>query len=72
MREAHMVSLYFTETEVLEALKMWCSRYKYDAVKHFERKSMMEFVDRNANNNGELAVMFDGEVESEILTGVTF
>ena len=72
MRETQMVSLYFTEKEVLEALKMWCCHHKPNAANHFERKSMMEFVDCKENNNGELAVMFDGEIELENFTSPTF
>lgn len=72
MRETQTVSLYFTEKEVLEALKMWCCRHKPNSANHFERKSMMEFVDRKENNDGELAVMFDGEIELENFTSPTF
>lgn len=72
MRETQMTSLYFTEEEVLQALKMWCCRHKPNSANHFERKSMMEFVGRNENNDGELAVMFDGEIELGNFTSPTF
>jgi len=62
MRETHMTSLYFTELEVLEALKLWCSHNRSASVPHFERKSMMEFTDRGTET--ELAVLFDGETDA--------
>jgi len=51
---------------------MWCYRHKPNSANHFERKSMMEFVGRKENNDGELVVMFDGEIESGNFTSPTF
>ena len=62
MRETQMVSLYFTEEEVLEALKMWCYRHKPNSANHFERKSMMEFTE--CRTETELVVLFDGETDA--------
>lgn len=62
MRETHMTSLYFTEIEVLEALKLWCSHNRSASVPHFERKSMMEFTE--CRTETELVVLFDGETDA--------
>ena len=62
MREGHIVSLHFTEAEVLEALKLWCQHNHAALADHFKRRASFDWRYDEKADADDLVVMFDGEI----------
>ncbi len=66
MKEARSTSLYFTKEEVLEALELWCQHHHTAYTAHFRNEASIDWVLNTQTDQMDLAVMFDGVVESDL------
>ena len=62
MQEGRMISLHFTEAEVLEALELWCQHNHTALTAHFRRRASFDWKYNEKTDSDDLVVMFDGEI----------
>jgi hypothetical protein len=64
VKEIKMVNLHFTESEVLEALELWCQHNHTALTAHFRRRSLLDWKYNEETGQNDLVLVFDGEIEA--------